>query len=145
MSSHAAQRRTSSVLRPHAQPLALLYLIVVLRTVAALSFVTFVPVFLTNRGLGVGEAGVVVAIYLLASSAGGFFGGPLADRFGPRRVIGGSLLIAAPFLVRRAAVHGRAVHRRAGDGRVLPAVDAAGVRRVRSDDRARSAPAPCRR
>ena len=33
------------------------------------------------------QAGVVVAMYLLASSAGGFFGGPLADRFGPRRVI----------------------------------------------------------
>ena len=97
VSAHAA-RGGFEVLRPHVQPLTMLYLIVVLRTVAALSYVTFVPVFLTNRGLGVAEAGVVIAIYLLASSAGGFFGGPLADRFGPRRVIGGSLLIAAPFL-----------------------------------------------
>jgi MFS transporter, FSR family, fosmidomycin resistance protein len=97
VSSHAA-RGGFAVLRPHAQPLTLLYLIVVLRTVAALSYVTFVPVFLTSRGLGVAEAGVIVAIYLLASSAGGFFGGPLADRFGPRRVIAGSLLLAAPFL-----------------------------------------------
>lgn len=97
VSTHAA-RGGFAVLRPHAQPLTLLYLIVVLRTVASLSYVTFVPVFLTERGLSVGEAGVVVATYLLASSAGGFFGGPLADRFGPRRVIAVSLLIAAPIL-----------------------------------------------
>jgi FSR family fosmidomycin resistance protein-like MFS transporter len=105
VSTHAA-RGGFAVLRPHAQPLTLLYLIVVLRSVASLSYVTFVPVFLTGRGLGVAEAGVVVAIYLLASSAGGFFGGPLADRFGPRRVIAVSLLIAAPFLFVAPLCHG---------------------------------------
>jgi FSR family fosmidomycin resistance protein-like MFS transporter len=98
VSAHAA-RGGFGVLRPYAKPLTLLYLIVVLRTVAALSFVTFVPIYLTERGLSVAQAGAVVAIYLLASSAGGFVGGPLADRFGPRHVITGSLLLAAPFLL----------------------------------------------
>ncbi len=85
-------------LKPYARPLGLLYAIVVLRTVAGLSFVTFVPILLTHRGLSVRDAGTVVAIYLLAASAGGFAGGPLADRFGPRRVIAASLVLAVPFL-----------------------------------------------
>jgi MFS transporter, FSR family, fosmidomycin resistance protein len=85
-------------LRPYAGPLALLYSIVVLRTLAALSFATFVPVMLTRRGASVSEAGAVIAVYLFASGLGGFFGGPAADRFGARRVIAWSLLMAAPLL-----------------------------------------------
>jgi MFS transporter, FSR family, fosmidomycin resistance protein len=88
-----------SALRPYAKPLALLYSIVVLRTIAALSFVTFVPVLLTRRGHSVADAGLVVTIYLFGCALGGFLSGPLADRFGPRRVIAGSLVMAVPLLV----------------------------------------------
>jgi FSR family fosmidomycin resistance protein-like MFS transporter len=86
-------------LRPYARPLALLYVIVVLRTLASLSFATFVPVMLTRRGISVSSAGAIVAVYLFASGAGGFLGGPAADRFGPRNVIAWSLVLATPFLV----------------------------------------------
>jgi MFS transporter, FSR family, fosmidomycin resistance protein len=86
-------------LRPYAKPLTLLYLIVVLRTVTAATFATFTPVMLVRRGMSVAEAGTVAAIYLTAVGAGGFLGGPLADRFGPRRVIILSLVSAVPFLV----------------------------------------------
>jgi FSR family fosmidomycin resistance protein-like MFS transporter len=86
-------------LRPYARHLGLLYLIVVLRTLTAISFSTFVPVMLTRRGLSVSQAGTAVAIYLFASGVGGFFGGPTADRFGAKRVIALSLVVAAPFLV----------------------------------------------
>jgi FSR family fosmidomycin resistance protein-like MFS transporter len=85
-------------LRPYAKPLTLLYVIVVLRTLTALSFATFVPVMLTRRGVSVAEAGGTVAVYLFASSAGGLLGGPTADRYGPRRVIALSLLLSSPFL-----------------------------------------------
>jgi FSR family fosmidomycin resistance protein-like MFS transporter len=85
-------------LRPYARPLTLLYLIVVFRTLASLSFATFVPVMLTRRGASLGHAGTIVAIYLFASGLGGFLGGPLADRFGARRVIGLSLAFSVPFL-----------------------------------------------
>jgi FSR family fosmidomycin resistance protein-like MFS transporter len=70
----------------------------VLRTLTAISFATFVPVMLTRRGLSVGQAGTAVAIYLFASGLGGFLGGPTADRFGARRVIILSLVVATPFL-----------------------------------------------
>ena len=120
-------------LKPYARPLGLLYAIVVLRTVAGLSFVTFVPILLTHRGLSVRDAGTVVAIYLLAASAGGFAGGPLADRFGPRRVIAASLVLAVPFLAAGSPARRLIFYVRARPGRVFPAVHAARQRRVRAD------------
>src|SRR5215203_3357524 len=85
-------------LRPYAKPLGLLYLIVVLRTMTSIAFATFLPVMLTRRGMSVGAAGAVVAGYLFASGAGGFLGGPAADRYGARRVIIWSLIASCPFL-----------------------------------------------
>ena len=85
-------------LRPYARPLGLLYLIVVLRTMTSIAFATFLPVMLTRRGMSVGGAGAVVAVYLFASGVGGFFGGPTADRYGARRVIAWSLVASCPFL-----------------------------------------------
>lgn len=86
-------------LRPEARTLFLLYVLVVLRTVVSLSFATFVPVLLTRQGMSVGEAGAAMAMYLFMSGVGGFWGGTLADRWGPRRVIVWSLLVSTPFLL----------------------------------------------
>jgi len=83
---------------PYARPLGLLYAVVVLRTLAAMSFATFIPVLLTRRGMSLAGAGTAVSVYLVAVGLGGFFGGPAADRFGPRRVIILSLLASVPFL-----------------------------------------------
>jgi MFS transporter, FSR family, fosmidomycin resistance protein len=88
-----------AALRPYRTPLTLLYLIVVLRTVTSLSFVTFMTVMLTRHGMPVGEAGIAAAVYLFASSIGGFIGGPLADAWGGRRIILLSLIGAVPFLM----------------------------------------------
>jgi FSR family fosmidomycin resistance protein-like MFS transporter len=93
-------------LRPYARPLTLLYLVVVLRTMTSLSLATFVPVLLTRQGWSVGMTGVAVSIYLFAASMGGFTGGPAADRYGPRRVIAGSMLLAVPFLVTATRLEG---------------------------------------
>jgi FSR family fosmidomycin resistance protein-like MFS transporter len=101
-----ATTRGLSALRPYAKPLTLLYLIVVLRTTTSIAIATFLPVMLTRRGMSVGGAGAVAAAYLFASGVGGFFGGPAADRFGPRRVIAWSLVLAVPFLVAVPFLHG---------------------------------------
>jgi FSR family fosmidomycin resistance protein-like MFS transporter len=53
---------------------------------------------LTRRGMTIGEAGASVALYLFGSGVGGFFGGPAADRYGPRLVIALSLVLSTPFL-----------------------------------------------
>ena len=93
-------------LRPYARPLGLLYGIVVLRTLTALSFSTFIPVMLTRRGMSVAEAGTVASVFLIAVGAGGFVGGPLADRYGARRLIVLSLVAAVPFLAIAPALSG---------------------------------------
>ena len=98
MPLHASAGGGLRVLAPYAKPLGLLYTIVVLRTLTAISFSTFVPVMLTRSGLSVSQAGYAVALYLFASGVGGFFGGPVADRFGAKRVIALSLVFATPFL-----------------------------------------------
>ena len=48
--------------------------------------------------MSLAQAGSAVSVYLVAVGLGGFFGGPLADRFGPRRVIIASLVSAVPLL-----------------------------------------------
>jgi MFS transporter, FSR family, fosmidomycin resistance protein len=85
-------------LRQYARPLTLLYFIVVIRTLTALAFSTFMPVMLTRRGMSVADAGVIAAVYLFSTSVGGFFGGALADRWGARRIIIASLVSSVPFL-----------------------------------------------
>lgn len=99
MPLHPSSTGGLNMLRPYAKPLGLLYVIVVLRTMTAISFATYMPVMLTRRGMSVSQAGTAVAIYLFASGLGGFFGGPTADRFGARKVIALSLVLATPFLV----------------------------------------------
>ena len=99
MPLHASAGGGLRMLVPYAKPLGLLYAIVVLRTLTAIAFATFVPVMLTRRGLSVSQAGSAVALYLFASGIGGFLGGPSADRWGAKRVIAWSLVAATPFLV----------------------------------------------
>ena len=93
------ESRGFAALRPYARPLTLLYLIVVLRTLTSIAFATFMPVLLTRQGMSLAASGSGVAAYLFASGVGGFLGGPAADRFGARRVIALSLVLAVPFLL----------------------------------------------
>ena len=63
------RRRAARVRRAAARtavPLALLWSAVVIRTVVAIGFSTFLPVVMTGRGLSVSEAGFAVSAYLLA-------------------------------------------------------------------------------
>ena len=100
MDRHAqTAARGWAALRPFAKPLATLYFTVVLRTLAASSFSTFLTVLLTRQGLSIGQASAAVTVYLMVGALGGFSGGPLADRFGSRRVILLSLVWSVPFLL----------------------------------------------
>lgn len=94
----AHERSSLASLRPAALPLTLVYFTVVLRTAASYGFMTFAPTLLTRRGLSIDAASSAVFLYLLTSGIGGFFGGPLADRFGARRVMVATLVAAVPFL-----------------------------------------------
>jgi FSR family fosmidomycin resistance protein-like MFS transporter len=95
---HAHERSTLKSLRPAAVPLGLLYFTIVLRTATTYGFMTFTPTLLTQQGFSIAEASTAVSLYLFASGVGGFFGGPLADRVGPRRVIFWTLIASVPFM-----------------------------------------------
>ena len=96
--SHQAGSTGFSALRPYAKPLALLWSVVVIRTITAIGLSVFLPVLMTRRGLSVAEAGLAVTSYLVAGSLGGLIGGPVADRLGARRVIAATLAMSAPLL-----------------------------------------------
>jgi MFS transporter, FSR family, fosmidomycin resistance protein len=95
-------------LRPYAAPITLLWAAVVVRTIVAIGFSTFLPVLLTRRGMSVAGAGMAAGAYLVAGSIGGLTGGPFADRFGPRRVIAASLALSVPLLVAALVIPGPA-------------------------------------
>jgi FSR family fosmidomycin resistance protein-like MFS transporter len=92
------ERSSLATLRPAAVPLTLLYFTIVLRTATTYGFMTFTPTLLTQQGWSIGEASTAVSLYLFASGIGGFLGGPLADRIGPRRVIVSTLIGSVPFM-----------------------------------------------
>jgi FSR family fosmidomycin resistance protein-like MFS transporter len=99
-------REGLSALKPYARPLTLLYCSVVLRTLTATGFAVFLPVLLTSQGMSIANASLAGTCYLLVSGVGGFAGGTLADRFGPRRVILVSLVSAVPFMVAASQLSG---------------------------------------
>lgn len=56
----------------------------------------FVVIYLHNvRGMGLGIAGLAVALGGALSLAGGFAAGPLVDRLGPRRTLATGLVLQA--------------------------------------------------
>jgi FSR family fosmidomycin resistance protein-like MFS transporter len=72
--------------------------IVTLRATVSLSFGTYLPLYLTQRGTSLVLAGLAVSAFRLAGTAGGLIGGPLSDRMGRRRILFWSSLGAIPFL-----------------------------------------------
>lgn len=86
-------------LRPVLRPLALLYAATVSRSVVATGYMTFLPLYLHERGYSLAQSGATVSLYLLFGAIGGFFGGWLADRVGGRRVIAASFAGALPFFI----------------------------------------------
>jgi FSR family fosmidomycin resistance protein-like MFS transporter len=79
--------------------LALLLLVVGLRSVAHMGLFTFVPLYEIARGNGAGYGTRLLALFLLAGALGTLAGGPLADRFGRRTVLIGSFIVATPLIL----------------------------------------------
>lgn len=81
------------------KPMLILYVLVMIRSVVAVTYSQFLPLYLTgSRGYTMSEAAVSLSIYLFGGAIGGFAGGALSDRFGGRRVIVGSMIGSVPFL-----------------------------------------------
>jgi FSR family fosmidomycin resistance protein-like MFS transporter len=77
----------------------LLLAIVGLRSLAHMGLFTFIPLYEISRGRSAGYGTWVLAIFLFAGALGTLFGGPLADRFGRRRVLLGSFVVSPPLIL----------------------------------------------
>ncbi len=103
--SHARRVETR---KEQAQPrgLVLLLAIVGLRSLAHMGLFTFVPLYEISRGHGAGYGTALLALFLFAGAVGTLLGGQLADRFGKRRVMLWSFIVAPPAIVAYVLVDG---------------------------------------
>jgi MFS transporter, FSR family, fosmidomycin resistance protein len=81
-------------------PFTLLAAVIALRSFVYFGFVTFIPLYFV-RSLHSGKAlgNTALAVMLLGGALGTLCGGPLADRFGRRTVLTGSMLALPPLIV----------------------------------------------
>jgi FSR family fosmidomycin resistance protein-like MFS transporter len=88
-----------TALRPVWRPLTVLYLLVFIRSILQIVYTQLLPLYLhRERGYSVAMASLALSLYLAAGAIGGFVGGPLADRFGGKRVICVSMAGCLPLL-----------------------------------------------
>lgn len=88
------------------RPMALLWTVVVLRTIIISSYITFLPLLLRERGGSLVAGGAAVFLFGGAGAIGGLFGGTLSDRLGRRAVLAASFLLGAPMLLVFIRSHG---------------------------------------
>jgi FSR family fosmidomycin resistance protein-like MFS transporter len=80
-------------------PLAVLWFVVVLRTIIIASYQTFLPLLQHQRGGSIVAGGVAVFLFGGIGAIGGISGGTVSDRIGRRAMIAISLLLGAPLLL----------------------------------------------
>lgn len=98
--------RLSTEVRRHGRALALIWLIVVLRSVVTLGHILFIPLLLRDRGETLMMGGTAVFLFGGIGSIGGLIGGALSDRIGRRAVMAISLIATAPLLVLFGSIKG---------------------------------------
>lgn len=85
-------------LRGALRPLALLWLVVVCRSIIILSYITFLPLLMRERGGSLVAGGAAIFLFGGVGALGGFLGGTLSDRLGRRRIVALSFLLSTPLL-----------------------------------------------
>ena len=79
--------------------MSLLLVVIGLRSLAHMGLFTFVPLWEVAKGNGEAYGTRLLALFLFAGALGTLIGGPLADRFGRRRVLLWSFVAAAPLVL----------------------------------------------
>jgi len=82
---------------PH--QLIILWLAIVFRSMASVSFSNFLAVIITDRGGTPFIGGVSITVFLLAGAIGGFLAGNLSDRFSRKLVFFACAVLSTPFFL----------------------------------------------
>lgn len=86
-------------LGPVWRPIALIWLVMVLRSLVGQSFLTFMPVLLAGKGFSLVSVGWMVSLFVVAGTASGLAAGALSDRYGYKPVFYGSHALMTPALL----------------------------------------------
>ena len=73
--------------------------VMLLRGLAFGGLTVFIPLLYRGAGLAVEATGLALSLFLGGVALGTFIGGVLADRFGKKPVVVGTLLVATPFVL----------------------------------------------
>jgi len=96
----ASSTSTRAALRSALYPLSLLIGMVILRSWTHLGLMTFIPFYYINHMKGDPmQAGNLLFAFLGAGTVGTLVGGPIADRFGHKKIILFSLGLSCPLLI----------------------------------------------
>ena len=87
------------LIRDIPKPLALLWVIIVLRSMTGVTFSNFLAVTVTEKGGSHLLGGAAISIFLISGALGGLLAGRISDRVGRKVVIFTTILLAAPFLL----------------------------------------------
>ncbi len=80
-------------------PLWVMFLIMFTRSVVITSFISFMSILFTEKGISMQKGGIAISIFLISGSVGGLLGGYLADRINRKIVIACSSIFACPLLL----------------------------------------------
>ncbi|MBT7259567.1 MAG: MFS transporter, partial [Desulfobacula sp.] len=92
------------------KPLLLIWLVMVLRAVAGQTFMTFMPIYLTDKGHDLVSVGFIFSIFILAGTFSGLLAGYLADRIEIKKIFFVSHALMAPALLLYLYLPGRFVY-----------------------------------
>jgi len=68
------------------KPIAMIWIVMVLRAVTGQSFMTFMPVYLADSGQKLVSVGFIVALFIIAGTISGLTAGLLADKIGFKKI-----------------------------------------------------------
>lgn len=81
------------------KPIFLIWLVMVLRAVTGQTFMTFMPIYLTNKGHSLVSVGLIVSLFILAGTFSGLLSGYLADKTDFKKIFFVSHAFMAPALL----------------------------------------------
>lgn len=81
------------------KPIILIWVVMVLRSVTGQTFLTFMPIYLADRGHSLVSVGFIVSLFVVAGAISGLLAGYLADRTGFKSIFFVSHACMAPALL----------------------------------------------
>ena len=81
------------------KPIAMIWVVMVLRAVAGQSFITFMPIHLAQIGHNLISVGFIVSLFILAGTMSGLISGSLSDKIGFKRIFFITHLLMTPALL----------------------------------------------